>query len=192
MEKWKNIPGQPNYEASDLGRVRRIGKVAALKPDILKGGYAVYALSHDGIVKKHLGHKLILLTFVGEVPDGMESDHVDFDRANNELINLQYLTHEENAAKSAMAGRYKTGEAHWTKVSPEKVSRGENHGSNLHPETVRRGILNGRAKIDNNDVFRIREMREAGLKLKEIGDAFGMSISQIHNICKNLQWRHVK
>ena len=191
MEKWKPIPGHPLYEASSLGRIRRTGKCEPLKPDRLKGGYLMYALSHGGVVEKRTGHALVALAFHGPCPEGKEVDHIDFDRSNNAEGNLQYLTHIENAAKSAAAGRYVSGARHWTQLDPSKVRRGDSHGSRLHPESVRRGALNGMAKLSDDDVREIRRERKSRSPTATIAK-HGISLSQYYNIIYNKQWRHVK
>ena len=42
-------------------------------------------------------HRLIWETFVGEIPEGMEIDHIDTNKANNNLDNLRCVTPKENS-----------------------------------------------------------------------------------------------
>ncbi len=44
---------------------------------------------------------LVLETFVGPKPDGHEADHINFDSLDNRLVNLRWLTSEENQARKA-------------------------------------------------------------------------------------------
>jgi hypothetical protein len=44
-------------------------------------------------------HKIVWETFKGEVPVGYDVDHIDNDKRNNKLENLQLLTHKENIRK---------------------------------------------------------------------------------------------
>ena len=41
-------------------------------------------------------HRLVWETFVGKIPSGMEIDHQDTHKDNNELSNLKLCTHKEN------------------------------------------------------------------------------------------------
>ena len=41
-------------------------------------------------------HRLVVETFIGEIPDGMEVDHIDRDRSNNALNNLRIVTSSIN------------------------------------------------------------------------------------------------
>lgn len=60
-------------------------------------GYRVVTIG-----RKHLYiHRLVYRTFVGVIPSNMEINHIDHDKSNNSLDNLELLTHSENQVKSA-------------------------------------------------------------------------------------------
>lgn len=46
--------------------------------------------------KNGLLHRIIWETFNGEIPRGMEIDHIDCNKQNNALSNLRLVTHSEN------------------------------------------------------------------------------------------------
>lgn len=110
-ENWTPIPGWEGlYSASDLGRVRsevrqvRMGNGAALhtiggrvlKPWATKQGYLLVSLSRGGRKYPVLVHRLVLSSFVGPCPDGMECCHLDDDPSNNQLDNLRWDTRSAN------------------------------------------------------------------------------------------------
>jgi hypothetical protein len=41
-------------------------------------------------------HQLVMLAFVGPPPEKYAIDHIDCDKTNNRLTNLEYVTHAEN------------------------------------------------------------------------------------------------
>jgi hypothetical protein len=86
------IPKHPNYEASNTGKIYRIGsdKPRIGSPD--KDGYLLITL--DGFSRK--AHHLILEAFVCPKPDGMQCRHLDGDPTNNNLENLKWGTSSEN------------------------------------------------------------------------------------------------
>lgn len=45
-------------------------------------------------------HTLVMMTYVGPRPEGMEIDHIDRNKANNRLENLRYVTRKENLANT--------------------------------------------------------------------------------------------
>lgn len=57
-------------------------------------GYRVFSFSITG--KNYLTHRVIWELYYGEIPDGMEIDHINFDRADNHIDNLQLVTHQQN------------------------------------------------------------------------------------------------
>lgn len=57
-----------------------------------KNGYKYIRTKH----KKIMVHRLVWETFVGKITNGVEIDHKDAHKDNNELNNLQICTHKEN------------------------------------------------------------------------------------------------
>lgn len=55
--------------------------------------------------KGKLLHRIMWETFIGEIPDGYEIDHIDANKENNSLSNLQLLKHSDNIKKTYNQGR---------------------------------------------------------------------------------------
>lgn len=92
------------YEASDLGRIRSLnymktGKTKVLKPGISRGYFNV-TLSKNGKSKQYNIHRLVFSSFNGPIPPDMVVDHVNGDKRDNRLSNLQLLTSGDNTRKS--------------------------------------------------------------------------------------------
>lgn len=93
-ETWKQILGYKElYEISSLGRIRRNN---ILKPFKSNKGYLIVSLSKNGKVVKHLIHRLVLKTFSTNKFLKKEINHRDFDKTNNNINNLEYVTSKEN------------------------------------------------------------------------------------------------
>ena len=123
-EIWKDIKGyEGHYQVSNYGRVRSVPRVT---PYINKAGYKSSQF-RDGQIKKDTDngrgyksvslyknnkgkmayvHRLVVQAFIGEIPEGMAVNHIDFDKSNNRLDNLEIVTYSENNMHSARAGRY--------------------------------------------------------------------------------------
>ena len=99
-EVWKPIISSSGYEVSNKGRIKsKFGHL--LSPHIhSKSGY-VY-ISIDG--KAKLVHVLVKEAFCGAKPSGMEIDHIDCNKTNNSLYNLEYVTHSENMKRAVSNG----------------------------------------------------------------------------------------
>ena len=129
MEEWRAIPGYEGlYEASTLGRIKALrrtrlngGTYAELimSPGwITNGRFQVTLRDSKGAKKMHLVHRLILLSFVGPCPSGMECCHNDGNAGNNKLKNLRWDTKSENSRDIIRHGRKAN-----AKLSPEDVLR---------------------------------------------------------------------
>lgn len=109
-EIWKTVPGyQGYYEVSDQGNVRSLDRVVGHKlygRQVLKGqplragdtgdGHLKVSFSKDGIEKSYFVHRLVLETFVGPCPEGMEACHENGQPADNRLANLSWGTKSKN------------------------------------------------------------------------------------------------
>lgn len=96
--KWVPITEFPNYEISDTGIVRRIDTQRVIAQNTKRGKhpYKRVHLSHEGVSKYVLVHRLVLLAFVGPCPEGMQTLHKDDDPTNNNLSNLEWGTPKRN------------------------------------------------------------------------------------------------
>ena len=101
-EIWKEIPNfEGLYQASNFGRIKSLGndknrKEKILKPRLSNKGYPVIRLCKNGKAKNYYIHRLVWLTFNGEIPKGYEINHIDENPQNGCLDNLNLLSHRDN------------------------------------------------------------------------------------------------
>lgn len=106
-EGWIDIPGyEESYKINNSGDVLGLKKGKVLNLYDNKGYKTVY-LYKNKVRKYYLVHRLVYTVFIGDIPKGYEIDHIDNNRANNSLDNLQLLSPRYNSIKrsSRMAGR---------------------------------------------------------------------------------------
>lgn len=108
-EIWKDITEYPNYQVSNLGRVRNIKTHRILQPNYTKDGYQFVGLCKDGTQKYYRINRLVAEAFIpipqtyldkGYSKETLQADHIDEDKQNNFSTNLQWLTNKENCQKS--------------------------------------------------------------------------------------------
>lgn len=126
-EVWKPIPGYEAYEISSFGNIVRVvggpGATAGRKLNPNKTrGYLKVQLWSGGVSRQWFLHRLVMLAFVGPCPDGMQVNHIDGNKANPRLENLEYVTPVQNIHHARdFLGAYK-GESHGnSKLTDEKV-----------------------------------------------------------------------
>ena len=66
----------------------------------------VFCRSRDRGRMTFFVHRLVWLAFRGEVPQGLQIDHIDQNMHNNRLDNLQLVTRNENVRKSRYLGTF--------------------------------------------------------------------------------------
>lgn len=125
-EKWKDIPDYNGYQVSNKGRVRthnkttytkkhgirhwkdRIIKFKCINENAYKTGYRV-DLWKDGTNKTFLVARLVAFTFYGEDINNhkLTVDHIDGNRFNNNLENLELVSLAENIRRAFKIGLHK-------------------------------------------------------------------------------------
>jgi hypothetical protein len=108
-EQWRPIPGyERTYAVSSLGRIyshpRPTTSGGVLKGSIDSYGYRRVALVQDGKQRTRRVHVLVMLAFRGPAPAGMEIRHLDGDKLNPRLGNLEYGTHQQNGMDTVAHG----------------------------------------------------------------------------------------
>ena len=101
----KPIPGYPNYEVSNWGRIfivkngTRVEKLP--RPCNNRERYLNIRLWNKGQKKKICVHNLVAKVFLGEIPEGYVVDHINNNPSDNYVTNLQIVTVAENSQKTA-------------------------------------------------------------------------------------------
>lgn len=104
QEIWKDIVGYEGlYQVSNFGVVKSLTKLCGHRPKketIIKQdtsrGYKRVTLCKDGILKRFQVHRLVGLAFIENPQNKPCINHKDENRANNNVLNLEWVTHKEN------------------------------------------------------------------------------------------------
>lgn len=138
QEIYKDIPNYEGfYQVSNLGNVKSLERTVkywrgkrTIKEKVLKSakegnGYLIVALSKNNKYKSIKIHKLVALAFLGHTSkgyDGLIVDHIDNNKLNNKLENLQLITARENCSKDRKGSSKYTGVS-WNK----KANKWQSH-----------------------------------------------------------------
>ena len=114
-EEWRDIDGYEGiYQVSSAGRVKhlpttmvevasngtviqtRITKEYILKQKAIKQDYMHVGLALNGSVNSIGVHRLIATAFIPRLPNQTEVHHIDRNRQNNSIDNLQWVTPTEH------------------------------------------------------------------------------------------------
>ena len=177
-EVWKDIPGfKDSYQVSNMGRVRSVDRVVTykngrvgkhrgrvLKPGVNTRGYEYLALYNDTGRNNKTIHRLVLETFKPHVNMiDLQVNHIDGDKLNNHLTNLEWVTARDNMLHAYDMGLIK------------KRSEDSHY-----------------AKLSNVDVLEILQRLDNGELQRDIALDYGVGRRCITDINTGATWRAVK
>jgi hypothetical protein len=178
MEIWKAIQDYEGYQISNFGNVKslskkikckkgfRVTKERILKLKKTKEGYLSVQLKNKG--KHFLIHRLVALSFIYNINDKPQVNHINGIKYDNRVENLEWCTRSENQLHD-----YKN---KLQIPSLHKRACGENKGS---------------SKLKNKDVIFILENYKRGMGI-ELSKIFNVSQTTILNVVNKKIWTHVR
>jgi hypothetical protein len=158
---FRAVPGFPNYLVSRQGEVWSIARKKMLVQVQGERGYMHVTLYRNGHGRNFLVHRLVVLAFVGRIPRGKQVNHIDGDKLNNDIQNLEIVTPEQNREHAKRTGL---------------IVRGEDNPS---------------SRLTEKDVQEIRQLRADGVRVRDIANRFDISERTVYMACRRKTWRHV-
>jgi uncharacterized FAD-dependent dehydrogenase len=100
-EMWKDIKDfEGLYQVSSLGNIKNIKTNRVFNGYIQNTGYPTVTLKN----KKYSIHRLVALAFIDNPLQKPQVNHIDSDRTNNKVENLEWCTHSENMQHAFKVG----------------------------------------------------------------------------------------
>ena len=134
--------------------------------NVLIRKYHLVLLQNEG--KKWMArvHHLVALAFIGEPPGaisvtGWTINHIDFDKLNIQVQNLEWMTAKDNHQHAVDNGLKAHGERHYKAVLTEDIVR------------------------------QMRCLRATGMKVKDIAESFGFKEHNASDVLLGRCWAHV-
>ncbi len=173
-EMWKDIPGwEGYYQVSTMGRVkslarvvfhRRLGKFSVgeriLSPGLVKG-YEFVGFYRNGRAKNYRVNRLVAIAFIPNPLNLPEVNHLDLNKRNNKVGNLEWITTLGNAKHSIKNG------------PKRKKPKGRPKISTIQVKEIRR-------------LWKTGEYVQ-----REIAQLFGLKSNTISYIVNRLRWKEI-
>jgi hypothetical protein len=168
MDKiWREIPNFENYKISTDGQI--INKVGKIKSTWLNNaGYLTVTLVKNSKIYCRLVHRLVAETYIPNPNNYSDVDHINGNKLQNNVENLQYLTHLDNWHKW------------WYNLSEEEKQLKIQKQNLKLKETISNRVFNYKSK---KEIKKYYYDDKEFLSLKELSEYLNMTISQTRYFC---------
>lgn len=128
-------------------------------------GYAVVTMGNKRIRRStQFVHRIVAELFLPNPEKLSDVDHLNGERMNPDVSNLQWVTHEENIRRAYERG------SHIGRITGEK---------------------NSKARLTPDFVLKLREEYNAGVTIQEMADKYGLPWNTVGNAVKKITWKHL-
>jgi hypothetical protein len=176
MEQWEPVVGfEDHYIVSSEGRVRRIGKdrMGRCRNTMLRSsdrnGYRGVTFCVEGKTTTVSVHRIMWEAFRAPIPPSMQINHINGDKTDNRLANLEVCTARQNMSHMRLVLKRR-------QVTPPPMP----------------GERNPNAKLEASDVHAIRTRIAQGDSPTKIARDFSVNRSLIHKIRRKEAWAHLE
>lgn len=152
-----------DYYATKEGEVysSKTNKLVAKR--INRSGYYIVNLSINGKCKTFALHRLIATAFIENKEDFPVVNHLDGDKLNNKVDNLEWTTYKGNNAHAWKTGLMKPA----------------------------RGLKTKFGRFKEDDIFKIREYLKKGLSHRKIAEFYNVTKSAIQYIAERKTYWYI-
>lgn len=178
---WKTIPNYNKYEACKEGFIRthnwkNTGQTRIMKPAKDNGGYLrTVLIRDDGKYHTVKIHRIIAKTFIDNPERKATVNHKDFNKQNNNVNNLEWMTNKENTQHAIDNGKFYF-------MTYEQQQSG----------AIMRGELNGHSLLNEKKVKEIREKFKPRIYTRAmLSKEYGVTENCIKDVVNGKSWKHL-
>lgn len=166
-EEWRDIKGyEGRYQVSNKGRVKTVDRYksdgrhqpeAIRKTELDRHGYEFALLYNENGYKRHSVHVLVANVFIPNDDNKPQINHIDGNKINNNLNNLEWCTASENQL----------------------------HARKIGLAVSRYGDDNTSTKVPDSSIKEMRRLRNNGFTLQQLADKYSVSFGYVGRVLRN-------
>jgi len=180
-EIWKIIEDFPNYEVSSFGNVRNSYTKYIMKLRTDCSGYINISLINSKTSKHCKVHRLVAKTFIHNPYNKPTVNHIDRNKSNNQIANLEWATMSEQNYHTAQTSNKKR------PLCYKQVCR-----INIHDETIvesHKSITDAALWIINNNLTCIKEINKNNISI--ISSKICAVANNTRSVAYGYKWKYI-
>lgn len=172
------------YKISNYGNIyscpkyKHNGKI--LKQNLRKDGYLEIGLTKNKIRKTFIVHRLVAKTFIENIDNKKEVNHIDGIKTNNNVANLEWVTSSENQRHAILNGLQVFTEKHRISAIENGRKNGKKNKGKLKIE---------KRKTNESQDLEIVEKFKNGVSCLKLALEYNVSKATILNIKNNRKYK---
>lgn len=167
QEIWKDIKGfEGLYKISSNGEIYSIKRKKKLKPILQKTGYYHVSLCKNRKIYQKRVHRIVAENFISNPLKKPHVNHIDMDKTNNKVNNLEWVTIKENNQKMF-------------KLKPPRTNTKKRKKMQL--ENIKKAIKKNKKKVGQ---FKDGKLIRIYSSITSAGKELGVDSSHISSCCK--------
>ena len=151
------------YENGDIYNAKTNNKLKPIDNGVGYNRVGLYAGNNKH--KLYYVHRLLAMAFIDNPENKDFINHIDGNPKNNILSNLEWCTKSENGLHAFKLG--------------------------LNKPSPCRGEKNGNSILNNEKVYKIREMFNNGIRQRDIVKKMGINKYLVSNVITRKTWKHI-
>ena len=160
-EEWRSIKDFPDYEISNTGKVRSLKRVeepTVLSNGLGSSGYYNVVLRRDNKSHTVRVHKLVAEAFIPHSEEFNVVNHIDGNKLNNEVTNLEWVSYSDNNQKAYDEGLKGKGEDHYLAKLTDQQALLIRFTVGLFRDSIKE--LSEKFSVSDTTIFRLRDLAD--------------------------------
>lgn len=172
---WKIVQDNDNYRINSDGQVLNVRNNKILKPYFGTNGYHYVKIRINNKLRHVAVHRLVANAFILNPNNYSDVNHKNGIKTDNRVENLEWVNRSQNCQHAWDIGLNDHNRERFRKMAKNNC-----------------GEQSPASKLTKEDVLKIKEMANNGIRVEVIKQEFQISTAHVYRLINGERWGHLK